>query len=263
MKNLVTTIAIILAFCLNIQAREIMGDEDYGKYTFVDSVKGDMPYRMLMPKDIKLAEKYPLVLFLHGHGERGDDNTKQLKHGSLLFSNPANEDTYPAFVVFPQCDGVAWTAPYDERTFLPGAPIPDESNEEKILMSLLDDLIANYPIDVNRIYIMGISMGAIGTYDLVVRYPERFAAAIPICGAINPERLSVAKDVPFYIFQGADDRIVPILAGRDAYVALREAGANVKYREYYGADHEQTWIDAFNNPNLLEWLFSQNKTKIK
>lgn len=259
MKKLIYALTIPFLLCINIQGRELLGDEDYGKYTFVDSIEGDMPYRMLMPKELSDQNKYPLVLFLHGHGERGDDNTKQLKHGSLLFSNPANEDTYPAFVVFPQCEGAAWTAPYDERTFLPGAPVPEESNEEKILISLLDDLIANYPVDVNRIYIMGISMGAIGTYDLAVRYPERFAAAVPICGAINPERLEAAKDVSFFIFQGADDRIVPILAGRAAYTALREAGANVKYREYYGADHEQTWIDAFNNPYLLEWMFAQRK----
>lgn len=259
MKNFLSALTVSVLCCLNIQAREILGDEDFGKYTFVDSIKGDIPYRMLMPKELNEQGKYPLVLFLHGHGERGDDNTKQLKHGSLLFSNPANEDNFPAFVIFPQCEGDAWTEPYDERTFMPGAPIPKESNEEKLLIALIDDLVANYPIDAKRIYIMGISMGAIGTYDLVVRYPGKFAAAIPICGAINPERLPIAKDVPFYIFQGADDRVVPILAGREAYRALKEAGANVKYREYYGADHEETWIDAFNNPNLLEWLFSQSK----
>lgn len=237
-----------------------LGDEGYGKYEFTDSVKESMPYRMLKPQEIKENTKYPLVLFLHGHGERGDDNVKQLRHGSLMFTNPANEDAFPAFVVFPQCNGPAWTAPYDERTFMPGAPVPPESEEERIVMALLNDLIENYPIDTNRIYIMGISMGGIGTYDLVVRYPDFFAAAAPICGAINPERLEVAKNVPFFIFQGADDHVVPILAGREAYRALKKAGANVRYREYYGAGHDETWIDAFNNPNLLPWLFSQSKS---
>ena len=246
----------------SIKARIPLGDEAYAAYEYTDSVKESMPYRMLKPTVLKEGVKYPLVLFLHGHGERGDNNEKQLAHGSLLFSNPSNEDQFPAFVVFPQCDsGKEWTVPYDERSFMPGAPIPEESYEEKLVIGLLDDLIKNYPIDSNRVYIMGISMGGIGTYDLVVRYPEKFAAAVPICGAIDPTRLSVAKDVPFYIFQGADDRVVPILAGREAYKALRAAGADVKYQEYYGADHSETWIDAFNNPNLLPWMFSQSKKK--
>ena len=259
MKKFSLTISLLLGLYFFSWSRIPLGDEGYGKYVFTDSVKDSMPYRMLMPEKIKEETKYPLVLFLHGHGERGDDNEKQLRHGSLLFSNPANEDLYPAFVVFPQCEGTAWTEPYDERTFMPGAPIPEESNEERLLVDLLEELINRYPIDTNRVYIMGISMGAIGTYDLVVRYPEKFAAAVPICGAINPERLVNAKNVPFFIFQGADDKVVPILAGREAYEALKAVGADVKYREYYGAGHEETWTDAFNNPDLLKWLFSKNR----
>lgn len=253
-------LALMILLPSVMKARVPMGDEAYGAYEFTDSVKETMPYRMLKPQNLKEGVKYPLVLFLHGHGERGDDNIKQLAHGSLLFSNPANEDTYPAFVVFPQCEkGREWTAPYDERSFMPGAPIPPESEEERIVIELLDDLISNYPIDVDRVYIMGISMGGIGTYDLVVRHPDVFAAAVPICGAIDPTRLEVARNVPFFIFQGADDHTVPILAGREAYKALRSAGADVKYREYYGADHSETWIDAFNNTDLLPWMFSQSK----
>ena len=253
-------LALMILLPSAMEARVPMGDEAYGAYEFTDSVKDTMPYRMLKPQKLKEGAKYPLVLFLHGHGERGDNNEKQLAHGSLLFSNPSNEDEFPAFVVFPQCEnGKEWTAPYDERTFMPGGPIPEESYEERLVMDLLEDLISNYPIDKNRIYIMGISMGGIGTYDLVVRHPDFFAAAVPICGAINPERLSAAKDVPFYIFQGSDDHTVPILAGREAYKALKAAGADVKYREYYGADHSETWIDAFNNPDLLPWMFSQKK----
>lgn len=262
MKKLLLTISLLLGSYFLSWPRVPLGDEEYGAYEFTDSVNESLPYRMLKPKNINEDTKYPLVLFLHGHGERGNNNEKQLTYGSLLFSNPANEEKYPAFVVFPQCmNGKEWTAPYDEETFMSGSPIPQESDEEKLVMDLLVDLISNYPIDSNRIYIMGISMGGIGTYDLVVRHPDFFAAAVPICGAINPDRLSVAKDVPFYIFQGADDRVVPILAGREAYKALKNYGADVKYREYYGANHEETWTDAFNNPDLLTWMFSHSKSK--
>lgn len=259
MKKISLTIFSFVFISLIAKAGVPLGDERYGKYIFIESIKETMPYRMLIPEKIKDETKYPLVLFLHGHGERGDDNEKQLKYGSLLFSNPANEDEYPAFVVFPQCDGIAWTEPYNENTFKPGGPIPKESNEEVLVMNLLKELINRYPIDTNRVYIMGISMGAIATYDLVVRYPGKFAAAVPICGAINPERLANAKDVSFYIFQGADDKVVPILAGREAYEALKAVGADVKYREYYGVGHEETWTDAFNDPDLLKWLFSKNR----
>lgn len=253
------SLAIALCLPLQINARDLPGDEDYAKYCFTDSSNVTLPYRMLKPEQTADNQKYPMVIFLHGCGERGSDNEKQLTHGSLLFSNPANEDKYPAYVVFPQCEDRYWTSRFDHETFIPGAPVPPESEEEKAVMGLIDELTQTYPIDTNRIYIMGISMGGIATYDLVCRYPDVFAAAVPICGAVNPDRLSNLENVSFMIFQGEQDREVPIFAGREAYKALKAAGTNVEYVEFAGADHEESWIEAFNYQDLLPWLFSQTK----
>lgn len=181
---------------------------------------------MLSPKTLEADKSYPLVLFLHGSGERGNDNEKQLAHGASVFSNPVNADKYPAFVVFPQCKERAWTDKVDERTFMPGAPIPPESKSEVMVMELIGNLIENYPIDKNRIYIVGISMGGIAAYDLVCRYPQIFTAAVPICGAVNPERLSTAKDVKFMIFHGEEDEEVPSICSREAYKTLNSVGAD-------------------------------------
>lgn len=234
-------------------------NDEYAKYVFSDSLNNTMPYRMLSPTIEEPGKKYPLVLFLHGSGERGDDNEKQLAHGASIFSNPANSDKYPAFVVFPQCKERTWTDKIDERSFMPGAPVPPESRTEKILIDLVENIIENNPIDRDRIYIVGISMGGIAAYDLVCRYPSLFTAAVPICGAVNPERLYNAKDVKFMIFHGEEDEEVPSFCSREAYKALNSAGADVDYIEFAGVGHD-CWSSAFNYPTLLSWLFSQSKT---
>ena len=129
-------------------------------------------------------------------------------------------------------------------------------------MSLIGDVVAANPIDPSRIYIVGISMGGIAAYDIVCRHPNVFAAAVPICGAVNPERLADAKDVKFMIFHGEDDEEVPSICSREAYKALSAAGAQVDYVEFAGIGHE-CWSSAFNYPTLLPWLFAQTKSEAK
>lgn len=235
--------------------------DEYSRHIYVDSTGNSMPYRMLVPEEIQEGETYPLVLFLHGSGERGDDNEKQLTYGASIFSNPANADKYPAFVIFPQCKDKAWTERNEQQTFMPGADVPPESSTEKTLMALLEDIIENNPIDRNRIYVVGISMGGIAAYDLVCRYPDTFTAAVPICGAVNPDRLSDAREVRFLIFHGDEDEEIPSICGREAYRALNAAGAEVDYIEFAGIGHE-CWSSAFNYPALLPWLFSQSRHSI-
>lgn len=232
---------------------------DYARYVFKDSHGDTMPFRMLSPDNVRPGATYPLVIFLHGSGERGNDNEKQLANGASIFSNPVNADRYPAFVVFPQCKEKTWTNKLDVSSFKPGAPVPPESRAEETVMELIRDLIATNPIDINRVYIVGISMGGIATYDLVCRYPGMFAAAIPICGAVNPERLSAAKDVKFLIFHGEADDEVPSICSREAYRFLNSAGADVSYIEFAGIGHE-CWSSAFNYPSFLQWLFSQTRS---
>lgn len=261
MKNTATTIlSIIILTILPITAfaQVPLLNQEYAVCKFTDSHNNTMPYRMLSPQHIKQGETYPLVLFLHGSGERGNDNKKQLAHGASIFTNPVNADKFPAFVVFPQCKERAWTEKIEDRVFMPGAETPEESLSEELVMGLVKELIKNNPIDTNRIYIVGISMGGIATYDLVCRYPDIFAAAVPICGAVNPERLPDAKNVKFMIFHGGMDDEIPVVCSREAYKTLNSAGATVDYIEFAGVGHD-CWTSAFNYPSFLPWLFSQTK----
>lgn len=242
---------------ITVWAHKPNDKEEYSRQVYVDSSNKTLPYRMLSPT-IKDGEKYPLVIFLHGSGERGNDNEKQLAYGASTFSNPCNVDKYPAFVIFPQCKEKTWTNSTDARVFMPGAETPPITESELMVVDLVKDIMSTQPIDISRVYIIGISMGAIAAYDLVCRYPDVFAAAVPICGAVNPERLVAAKDVNFMIFHGEEDDEVPSLCGREAYKALNAAGAKVEYIEFAGIGHE-CWSSAFNYPEFLPWLFSQSK----
>ncbi|MGL4331323.1 MAG: prolyl oligopeptidase family serine peptidase, partial [Bacteroidales bacterium] len=136
-----------------------------------------------------------------------------------------------------------------------GEPITPVFNGVK---ELLDTYLSRPDVDKKRVYIIGLSMGAMGTYDLVSRFPELFAAAVPVCGTVNPKRLAKAKDVSFRIFHGDADGVVPVEGSREAYKALKKAGANVEYMEYPGCNHG-SWNPAFNEPDFMQWLFRQKK----
>ena len=237
------------------------GQNEFEKNVYVTASGDSLNYRLLRPEIEKEGEKYPLVLFLHGAGERGSDNEKQLFHGSQMWLNPLNRENYPAFVLFPQCPESGYWA-YTER---PSSFEPDQMPFDvpispifTILKELLDSYLSMPQVDKQRVYVIGLSMGAMGTYDLVIRYPEVFAAAIPICGTVNPTRLKAAKDVKFRIFHGDADTVVPINGSRQAYKALKAVGADVKYTEFPGTTHG-SWNPAFNLPNFMSWLFSQKK----
>ncbi|MGL5317367.1 MAG: prolyl oligopeptidase family serine peptidase [Bacteroidales bacterium] len=226
------------------------------------SSNGDtIRYRELTPSSMSGKKKFPLVLFLHGAGERGSDNLKQMKHGSSMFLNPVNRESFPAFVLMPQCPESGYWS-YDDRpaSFVP-TKMPDEAALTPVfagVKELLDAYLERPDIDKKRIYIMGLSMGAMGTYDMVSRFPELFAAAIPICGTVNPERLTRAKDVSFRIFHGDADQVVPVEGSREAYKALKKAGANVEYIEYPGCNHG-SWNPAFSEKDFMHWLFKQKR----
>ena len=237
------------------------GQNEFEKKVYVSASGDTLNYRLLRPEVEQEGKQYPLVLFLHGAGERGSDNEKQLFHGSQMWLNPVNRKNYPAYVLFPQCPESGYWA-YVERPsvfqpkkMLANFPI---SPIFVVLKELLDSYLALPQVDKSRIYIIGLSMGAMGVYDLTVRYPEIFAAAIPICGIVNPKRLKAAKDVKFRIFHGSEDNIVPPSGSRRAYKALKKAGAEVQYIEFPGVGHT-SWHQAFNVPDFMKWLFFQKK----
>ena len=235
--------------------------ETFQKETYISSRGDTLLYRLLRPEVMKPDEKYPLVLFLHGAGECGNDNEKQLVHGGQMWLNPVNREKYPAFILAPQCPETGYWA-YAER---PSSFVPEDMPLEvpvspvfRTLKELLDTYLAMPQIDKDRIYVMGLSMGGMGTFDMAVRYPEIFAAAIPICGTVNPARLKAGKSVKFRIFHGDADNVVTPEGSRAAYRALKAIGADVEYIEFPGCNHG-SWNPAFNYPGFMERLFNQKK----
>lgn len=248
-KYLVIIVFLILPIMSNSQTK-------FRKKQFTVG-KEKMPYNILTPKDINKSKiaKYPLVLFLHGAGERGVDNKLQITHIKKLFEDIGNQTKYPCIVIAPQCPKnkrwveVDWTA---DRHDIPKT----ESWAMHKVMQLLDYIIKKYPVDVNRIYVTGLSMGGYGTWDIISRYPKKFAAAIPICGGGDENMASKIKDIPIWAFHGGIDNIVPVQRSRNMISSIIAAGGNPKYIEYEGVKHG-SWIKAYKEASLLEWLFSK------
>lgn len=265
MKNLLSQFIILLLAILT-SSPSALARERYEKGIFVSKTTGDtLLYRYLTPDNPQKGKKYPIIIFLHGSGERGNDNESQLFHGSGQFLNPVNREKFPAFVLFPQCpsgqDGVFAKTLDSERPYgmLENPPL---SNMMQSLKELVEYYSSLPDADPKRVYIMGISMGGIGTFEMVARYPEMFAAAIPICGSVNPKRLKQSKDgikkVKFRIFHGDADQAVDVSGSREAYKALKEIGADVEYIEFPGCTHN-SWNPAFNYPDFMKWIFKQKK----
>lgn len=254
MKRIILFLTVLLAGSHLSSAQE---SYDYNVYV---SPQGDsLLYRSLKPQDMKKGKKYPLMLVLHDAGKKGNDNEKQLQTGAKMFLNPVNRDKYPCFVVIPQCPkGKWWTYDRVPKDFNK-LPYADTLNTHLALAkAVLDEYLAMPEVDKSRIYVMGASMGGVGTFDIVAHYPEIFAAAVPLCGAIAPGHLAEAKDVSFWIFHGDDDATVPVECSRRAYRELQEAGADVKYTEIasgkHGINHQ-----VYNTPGFMEWIFKQKR----
>jgi predicted peptidase len=214
-------------------------------------------YRWSAPAEPEPERKFPLVIFLHGAGERGNDNEAQLRHGVgdiLKWSAEAGE---PCFLIAPQCPAGKWWAEVNLQTM--GLEAPGAKNERlEALVTLIDELAAKHPIDPARIYLTGLSMGGYGTWDLLARHPAKFAAAAPICGGGNPEAAESFKSVPLWAFHGAKDEVVPVLRSREMIDALEAAGAKPKFTVYPDAGHD-SWTATYRDPAVLRWMFDQKK----
>lgn len=251
---------LILLILMIITSATTMAQTQFSKEVYVSQNGDSLLYRQLNPISIDADTKYPLVLFLHGAGERGSDNEAQLQHGANMFTNPVNQEKHPTFALFPQCPTNFFWAPVNRGGAKDESFFPSNAAITPVLQSvkeLLDNFIDNNPIDRNRIYIMGLSMGGMGTFDMVCRYPELFAAAIPICGGVNTQRLEqIETSTSFRIYHGDADPVVPVSFSRDAYITLKAKNVSVEYIEFPGVDHN-SWTPAFNMPDFMEWLFSK------
>lgn len=256
MKRIFIVLAL-LAVAFSAAAQE----NCFEKKTYTSEDGTVLNYRLLAPDENAAGKKFPLVIFLHGSGERGNDNKKQMRACSKMFMNPVNREKYPAYVLFPQCpEGEWWT--YDRKPEdFDALPYADTLNTSLAMVKGLIDRYLEMPeVDRSRVYVFGISMGGVGTYDIVAHYPEIFAAAVPLCGAIAPGHLGNTKGVAFRIFHGDDDTSVPVECSRRAYRELKAAGIKVEYIEIQGGKHS-IGFHVYNRPDFMEWLFKQKKSK--
>ncbi len=223
-------------------------------------------YRILYPIRYDVNKKYPLVVVLHGSGERGSDNEKQLVHGAALFADSLNREKFPAFVVFPQCPESDFWAKLErdpnKKDSLGAFKFNSKGPATKALAlveNMIDSLSKTPQINKLKIYIGGLSMGGMGTFELLWRKPELFAAAFPICGGGDAAKIAVyGKNLPIWVFHGGSDPVVPVSNSRLMVKTLKAAGAWVEYSEYAGVGHD-SWTKAFAEPELLPWLFDQSK----
>ena len=220
-------------------------------------------YRILMPENFDKTKTYPVLLFLHGSGERGNDNQAQLIHGGKLFLRPEVRANYPAIVIFPQCpedsywSNVKSSMVNGKRNFefeKGGKP----TLAMKMVMSLMEQVKDLPYTDNKRIYAGGLSMGGMGTFEILRRMRGEFAAAFAVCGGDNPENVRKYKNIPLWIFHGAKDDVVPPENSQIVADALKAKKADVKFTMYPEANHN-SWDQAFAEPELLSWLFSHKR----
>jgi predicted peptidase len=194
-------------------------------------------YLLYLPTDYDRKNKWPLMLFLHGSGERGSDLNLVKKHGPPKLID--NGKQFPFIVVSPQCPkGRRW-----------------QPLELKVL---LDEIVNKYNVDQDRIYVTGLSMGGFGTWALAAEYPDRFAAIVPICGGGNATWARRISHLPVWVFHGAKDPAVPVKMSQDMVDALKKNGANVNFTVYPDAGHD-SWTATYDNPKLYEWLLQQER----
>jgi predicted peptidase len=236
------------------------------KRTFRGKSGKVLRYRLLKPdqgpdasiiRDPSSATKYPLVVFLHGAGERGSDNEAQLLHGVAEFAKPESRKQYPCFLIAPQCpDGKKWVeVDWSAATHTQ----PEEPSEsEALLLELIPALEEEYRIDPKRIYLTGLSMGGYGTWDLLARRPDLFAAGVPVCGGGDEKQAETLAKMPIWAFHGDKDTAVPVSRSRNMIAAIKKTGGKPHYTEYTGRGHD-SWVPAYKDEAMMKWLFEQKK----
>ena len=209
-------------------------------------------YRLFKPSTYDPQTNYPLVLFLHGAAGLGDDNARQFNGGNevppLALTAEDAQSRFPSFVLVPQCPrGTSWSGFGKQPAEMVVAT-----------MATLQALQREFRIDTNRLYIVGVSMGGHGVWDTVAKFPRTFAAAVPICAASDVSLAPRIAPVPVWLFHGAEDPLVNVSNARQMLAALRKAGGYPRYTEYPGVGHD-SYRNAFKEPDLLPWLFSQKR----
>ncbi len=258
-QNIFLVLFFFISNFLIAQNKELFSKELY--FHNNDTLK----YRLLLPKNFSEEKEYPLVLFLHGRGEQGNDNETQLVHGSNLFLENYSKDEFPAIIIFPQCPKDDYWANVNRDESKKGLEkykfkrLGKPTKSMKLVLSLMEDLTKKPYVKKDQVYVGGLSMGGMGTFEIINRKPDMFAAAFPICGGGNPKSVNrYANKISLWVFHGGkDDVVIPYFSLR-MVAALQKKGADVKLA-YFENDNHNSWDSAFAETELLSWLFSKTK----
>ena len=249
MRRMLLVLGLLFVFCLPTRAAEPLNEQPTpGKQVAQQLVSQADPeqrlgYLLFLPKDYGIdGRKWPVMLFLHGSGERGDDLKLVKVHGppKLVDSRP----DFPFIVVSPQCP--------KERSW-------NGEVQLHVLAELLDSVLTRFHADRERVAITGLSMGGFGSWSLIAKHPARFSAAVPICGGGNPDDADKLKSVPFWVFHGAKDFGVPLKLSETMVAAVEKAGGSAKLTVYPEAGHD-SWTETYKNEAVYDWLLAQRRT---
>jgi len=231
----------------------------FENFTYESHTSSDgsvLPYRLYVPQSYSPENEYPLVIFLHGAGSRGTDNYIQLYGSGLHYMMGFGYDECIIFA--PQCpEDSQWVlTPWSDGAY--STEIVDISPQLCAVMDAAGKLCREYRVDLSRLYLTGLSMGGFGTWDLITRYPDIFAAAMPICGSGDPSKGEVLAESQTAImtFHGTEDPVVPFEGTKATVDAITAAGGNVIFTPYKGMKHD-TWTTTYSNPEVYEWMFAQ------
>ncbi len=260
MKRLVVVTTLMIVLCGLVRAQEcqlntlpVVKQFHAGEFT---GPAGDrLPFRLFLPA-IEAGRHYPLLLFLHGSGEYGDDNVKQLKNVVTKLTSAAVQAKYPCFILAPQSRHGWMTS----EAYMGSNPQTVETRVMRLTIELLDALLATHPaIDRERIYVSGLSSGGSGTWDIIERYPHVFAAAIPMSGSGDASKAEKLVHLPIWAFHGANDIITRPSTTQAMIDAITAAGGHPRMTLFQDTGHA-AWDRVFTDRQVLQWLFEQRRS---
>jgi len=237
-----TALAVGLLTAAEEQAMKLQEKQERQKARHLErQVTLTLDYLLYLPPDYEQKDSWPLLVFLHGAGERGSDLNRVKAHGPAKLVEQGRD--FPFVIVSPQCPEGQWW------------PILGRE-----VLALIDEMLERYKIDPDRVYLTGLSMGGYGTWAIASAWPERFAAIVPICGGGRGFTAANLKKVPVWAFHGAKDPVVPLSESQQMVDAVNRAGGKAKLTIYPDAEHD-SWTQTYDNPELYQWLLSHQRKR--
>ncbi len=240
----------------------VIPEDDFTQETYVAADGFKLPYRLYIPKNYDCGALYPLMIFMHGAGERGTGNTAQVTVAlPKVFEDP-NSPVYNSIVIAPQCPpDKQWVyTPWAKGNYSTDEVV--ESRELQAVVEIINSTMDEFNVDRDRVYVTGLSMGGFATWDLIARHGELFAAAMPVCGGGDPSKAAKLANLPIRTFHGLLDEQVPTEGTREMYAAIRAQGkGRIRYTEYEDKGHA-IWDDVYSNASNINWLFSNVRRRV-